>query len=612
MFLTTAATMTAANAASALGRRRRHVAARHDAARHAGRARRHPACLDRAADGHQRRRHPRVRRNGAVDLAGRCSRTRSSLSSRVDPATKDPLDPAKALFDFSGDQLEIGDWTFDLSPGGLAGAGRHAADLHHEVLSGRDDQGAGRGHAAVVAARYVQHDAFTAAETQAYLQTRHRRREGVGVPDGGSKPDKTLAVLEFLPDRHRSEVQRHPRRQLQHAARSAAAGDPGRARRHEGPGHRRLPRPPRRRRDQQHRSDASPTPTLSQSATFALVDYEKRRPRQRWRSRSVSIDYAFEVSYLRALFTNSELRSFACEVDLTINNLFKTGVNLDAGQNVAATAGGDGRQRHRHHRLLPGPRHQRRQHQVGTGRLFLRGAGQIRLQLHRRQRQVQQQIPQADHADETAILVRRGEARQRPRPTARRPRSARISASGAASSFNKLQVLDLFSIEKLAFSDLGIDVGFDLTIYDRATGNAAFDGQPVAVLRARRPRLDLGSTAEAQRRQQPARSHPFQAQVVPVFADRRRDDREPELLFARLLARPQGKRHHAAGQVQLCADIRSRPRFRGRPGRLAVGVQVQLLIGWLSTEDGITPAASPSACSCRRSTASSRSRSRAC
>ena len=106
----------------------------------------------------------------------------------------------------------------------------------------------------------------------------------------------------------------------------------------------------------------------------------RRRPRLGG-APEVYIDYAFEVSYLRALFTNSELRSFACEVDLTINNLFKTGVNLDAGQNVAATAGGATPT------SSPSSAHTRRHGtsgdtQFGTGRLFLRGARQICLQLH--------------------------------------------------------------------------------------------------------------------------------------------------------------------------------------------------------------------------------------
>src|SRR4029079_8995636 len=90
-------------------------------------------------------------------------------------------------------------------------------------------------------------------------------------------------------------------------------------------------------------TDADPkqtVPTLAQSATFALVDYEKAASKSS-AAADIDIDYGFEVEYLRALFTNSELRSFACEVNLTINNLFKTGVNLDAALSPAANAGDD-------------------------------------------------------------------------------------------------------------------------------------------------------------------------------------------------------------------------------------------------------------------------------
>ena len=34
------------------------------------------------------------------------------------------------------------------------------------------------------------------------------------------------------------------------------------------------------------------------------------------------MDYSFEVEYLRALLLNSELRTFACQIDLTIISLF--------------------------------------------------------------------------------------------------------------------------------------------------------------------------------------------------------------------------------------------------------------------------------------------------
>ena len=74
------------------------------------------------------------------------------------PATTIRSAPGSPLFDFQ--QRQARDRRLDLRP--VAGrprrAGRHAADLHDEVLSGRDDRGAGRRHTAVVAARHVQQD----------------------------------------------------------------------------------------------------------------------------------------------------------------------------------------------------------------------------------------------------------------------------------------------------------------------------------------------------------------------------------------------------------------------------------------------------------------------
>ena len=123
---------------------------------HAGRARRHPACLDRAADGHKRRRHPRVRCNGAFDLQGGAAEPDLHGHHRRS-GNQGSARPGKGAVRLQ--RRQAGDRRLDLRPvaGRPCGAGRHAADLHHEVLSARDDRGAGRGHAAVVAARYVQH-----------------------------------------------------------------------------------------------------------------------------------------------------------------------------------------------------------------------------------------------------------------------------------------------------------------------------------------------------------------------------------------------------------------------------------------------------------------------
>lgn len=76
---------------------------------------------------------------------------------------------------------------------------------------------------------------------------------------------------------------------------------------------------------------AGPTPALSQSSLFGLVDYEKPEPSSEARLAAAQLDtfYNFEVEYLRALFTNSALESFSCKINLTINNLFGTDVTGD-------------------------------------------------------------------------------------------------------------------------------------------------------------------------------------------------------------------------------------------------------------------------------------------
>ena len=87
---------------------------------------------------------------------------------------------------------------------------------------------------------------------------------------------------------------------------------------------------------------SNPTPALARSATFALVDYEKTKAPKLGLEQDQSsalmiapdIDYGFEVEFLRALFTNSELRSFSCQLNLTINSLFETGVNQDTGSSA--------------------------------------------------------------------------------------------------------------------------------------------------------------------------------------------------------------------------------------------------------------------------------------
>jgi hypothetical protein len=83
-----------------------------------------------------------------------------------------------------------------------------------------------------------------------------------------------------------------------------------------------------------------PTPTLSQSSLFGLVDYEKPESTSQARLAAAQLDtsYNFEVEYLRALFTNSALTSFSCKINLTINELFGTDVTGDPAPSALGMA----------------------------------------------------------------------------------------------------------------------------------------------------------------------------------------------------------------------------------------------------------------------------------
>src|SRR5262249_34957837 len=85
-------------------------------------------------------------------------------------------------------------------------------------------------------------------------------------------------------------------------------------------------------------SAESSTPTLAQSSLFGLLDYEKPASSQAASSSGLNINYNFEVEFLRALFTNSELRQFSCKINLTINNLFDVNVNLSPGSGGAGAS----------------------------------------------------------------------------------------------------------------------------------------------------------------------------------------------------------------------------------------------------------------------------------
>ncbi|WP_095088477.1 hypothetical protein [Mesorhizobium sophorae] len=405
------------------------------------------------------------------------------------PANPDPLGSGQALFDFSGDKLEIGDWTFDLSPGKLAAPDGTPPIFMMKFYPGETIE-------ALVADTRLWSQAdifnktFTAAATQAYLQKLITEAKAAVFPNGGTQPDTTSLYWNFyqtvtdptfngiLAVNCNMQLDELPT-----AVRAVLGGmkDPGIAGfrvHHVGIAI-------------NNTDPSQAVPTLAQSATFALVDYEKAASKSAAAPDSnidIDIDYGFEVEYLRALFTNSELRSFACEVNLTINNLFKTGVNLDAALSPAANAGDDANViaimgSYQAHGTSGDDKSsgQGVYSFVAQGDFVFNFTDENGKSNNKYLRQITLTKLQFSFDDETAATPPKAD-------------TTHISAHFAIwgdIEFNEFQVLDLFAFEKLAFSNLGIDVGFDLTIPDKgqpSTSTPSLSFSPGDL------RLDLGAT----------------------------------------------------------------------------------------------------------------------
>ncbi len=226
------------------------------------------------------------------------------------------------------------------------------------------------------------------------------------------------------------------------------------------------------------------TPTLAQSAMFALVDYE-------WNPVEPASPYDFQVEYLRALFTNSELRSFSCKINLTIDNLFKTSVTLrpdggvSTGKNVVVIMGS-----YQAHKTSGDDKTSgqgvysftsQRQFQFDFGKnSYLQSITLTKLQFS-----FDQEGP--------AVVVDRPAYKSSTSPI-----SAHFGIWGSI-TFNDLKVLDVFSFEQLVFSGLGINVGFDLIINTRNKDSDPPPPQPSTeglslTFAPGDLRLDLGAT----------------------------------------------------------------------------------------------------------------------
>lgn len=487
------------------------------------------------------------------------------------PASADPLGKGQSLFDFSADKLEIGDWTFDLSSGGLA-----APDGTPPIFMMKFYPGETIEQLVADTRLWSQADTFnktfTANAAQTYLQKLIADAKASVFSDGGTQPDTTSLYWNFY------QTVTNPAfngilavncnmqlDELPTAVRAVLGGmqDPGIAGfrvHHVG--------------IEINNTDPSQSvPTLAQSATFALVDYEKASGKS---APAVDIDYGFEVEYLRALFTNSELRSFACEVNLTINDLFKTGVTLDPGQNAAAGDGGNviaimGSYQAHETSGDDSSSGQGVYSFVAQGDFVFNFADNKFLKqitLTKLQFSFDEETPATSPSNGTTTHIR-----------------AHFGIWGDI-EFNELQVLDLFSFEKLVFSNLGIDVGFDLTIYDPqvqkqpSTSNLSLSFAPGNL------RLDLGSTETRSGADSLLDLIPFKLQSFLYSGDA--DETIESLSYYSLGSLPGLAENGITLQdnfnYALIFDL-DLGSMGGLVGSLSA-FKFSVLIGWLSPEDG--------------------------
>lgn len=199
------------------------------------------------------------------------------------------------------------------------------------------------------------------------------------------------------------------------------------------------------------------TPTLSQSALFGLVDYEKPAAGGSGGS-GINVSYNFEVQFLRALFTNSELTRFSCKINLTINNLFGTGVTQKtppAKTGARALAAADSS----NVVVITGAYQAHSTAGSGTGAL---GEGVYSFVAEKSFEFAFAENPYLDKITLTKLQF----SFQQETPGAGEQTSTIQASFGiwGALVFKQFDVLDIFSFKQLVFNDLGIAVSFDLTV----------------------------------------------------------------------------------------------------------------------------------------------------
>ena len=201
------------------------------------------------------------------------------------------------------------------------------------------------------------------------------------------------------------------------------------------------------------------TPTLAQSSLFGLVDYEKPASAATLGPADLSVNYNFEVEFLRALFTNSELCHFSCQINLTINNLFGTGVQKQPngggsrvgakGSNVVVITGS-----YQSHSTSGDD------HTSGQGIYSFVAEGNFPFTFASN--------PYLDRITLTKLQFAFEQETQSSGSSGDSGTTTNIQAGFAiwgSMVFKELNVLDIFSFKQLVFADLGIGVSFDLTVF---------------------------------------------------------------------------------------------------------------------------------------------------
>jgi hypothetical protein len=186
----------------------------------------------------------------------------------------------------------------------------------------------------------------------------------------------------------------------------------------------------------------SATPALSQSSLFAVVDYEGPTPP----GSPAEVVYFYQVQYLRVLFLNSSLNEFDSKVNLTINSLFDVAVDLNPG-GTQTTADGN---------LL-----------VITGSYQAQSTNDpTALGVYSFIADGTFAFTFADNAYLKSIELTKVQfSAEGDAPVGQGSDASQITAQFAiwgSMVFNELDVLDIFSFDKLTFAGLGIGVSFDL------------------------------------------------------------------------------------------------------------------------------------------------------